>query len=50
MDFFDFFCKSLIFDYIRCKNVSNVFHDLKNEKIAQKSLKICQFSVTIICT
>jgi hypothetical protein len=25
------------------KNVSNVFHDLKNLRIAQRSLKICQF-------
>jgi hypothetical protein len=40
--FFDFFEK-VIFDYIRCKNVSNVFHVLKNVKIAQRSLKICQF-------
>jgi hypothetical protein len=41
--FFRFFQKSFIFDYIRCKNVWDVFHDLKNVKIAQRSLKICQF-------
>jgi hypothetical protein len=38
-----FFRKNLIFDYIRCKNVWDVFHDLKNVKIAQRSKKICQF-------
>jgi hypothetical protein len=28
---------------IRSKNVSNVFHDLKNVKIAKRSLKISLF-------
>jgi hypothetical protein len=42
IEFFDFF-ESLIFWLFRFKNVSNVFHDLKNLRIAQRSLKICQF-------
>jgi hypothetical protein len=40
---FRFFWKSLILYCIRSKNVSNVFHGLKNVKKAEKSLKICQF-------
>jgi hypothetical protein len=32
-----------IFWLFRSKNVSNMFHDLKNLRIAQRSLKICQF-------
>jgi hypothetical protein len=39
MDFFDFF-KSLIFECYRSKTVYDVFHDLKNVNIAEKSLKI----------
>jgi hypothetical protein len=35
----------VIFDCIRCKNVWDVFHDLKNVKIAQRSVKICQFGL-----
>jgi hypothetical protein len=35
--------KSIILYCIRSKNVSYVFHDLKNVKIATQSLKICQF-------
>jgi hypothetical protein len=43
MEFFNFFEK-LIFYSICSKTVSNVFHDLKNVKIAQtQSLKIGQF-------
>jgi hypothetical protein len=47
-DFYNIKCgwnwqKITIFDYVRCRNVSYVFHDLKNVKIAQKSLKINQF-------
>jgi hypothetical protein len=38
---FSIFFKSLMFDCIRCKNVSDVFHDLENVKIAKRSLKIC---------
>jgi hypothetical protein len=40
---FRFFWKSLILYCIRSKNVWDVFHDLKNVKIANRSLKICQF-------
>jgi hypothetical protein len=40
---FRFFWKSLILYCICSKNVSNVFHGLKNVKKARKSLKICQF-------
>jgi hypothetical protein len=40
---FQFFWKSLILYCIRSKNVFNVFHDLKNVKKAEQSLKICQF-------
>jgi hypothetical protein len=42
--FFNFFRISLIFDYIRCKNVWDVFHDLKNVKIeVWKSVHFDQF-------
>jgi hypothetical protein len=37
-----FFLKSLIFKCNRSKTVSGVFHDLKNVKIADKSLQISQ--------
>jgi hypothetical protein len=40
---FSIFWKSLILYCIRSKNVWDVFHDLKNVKIAKRSLKICQF-------
>jgi hypothetical protein len=39
MEFFDFFEISIFLK----SNRSNVFHDLKNVKIAEKSLKIGQF-------
>jgi hypothetical protein len=42
MKFLDFFFKSLIFECNHSKTVSGVFHDLKNVKIAEKSLKIDQ--------
>jgi hypothetical protein len=43
MEFFDFFEK-VSFVYCICsKNVWDVFHDLKNVKIAKRSLKICLF-------
>jgi hypothetical protein len=42
MKFLDFFFKSFIFEYNHSKTVSGVFHDLKNVKIAEKSLKIGQ--------
>jgi hypothetical protein len=34
IEFFDFSENVLSFDCIRSKNVSNLFHDLKNVKIA----------------
>jgi hypothetical protein len=40
---FSIFLKNLNFLRNRTKTVSNVFHDLKNVKIAAKSLKIGQF-------
>jgi hypothetical protein len=43
MNFFDFFEKSLKKLCNGTRTVSNVFHDLKNVKIAAKSLKIGQF-------
>jgi hypothetical protein len=43
MKFLDFFFKSFIFEYNHSKTVSGVFHDLKNVKIAEKSLKIGQY-------
>jgi hypothetical protein len=42
MKFLDFFFKSLIFECNHSKTVCGVFHDLKNVKIAEKSLKIDQ--------
>jgi hypothetical protein len=36
MEFFDFFEKVSFLDCIRSKNFSNLFHDLKNVKIAKK--------------
>jgi hypothetical protein len=42
MKFLDFFFKSFIFEYNHSKTVWSVFHDLKNVKIAEKSLKIGQ--------
>jgi hypothetical protein len=39
---FGFFLKSLIFECNHSKTVWGVFHDQKNEKIAEKSLKIGQ--------
>jgi hypothetical protein len=36
------FLKSLIFEFNHSKTVWDVFHDLKNVKIAEKSLKIGQ--------
>jgi hypothetical protein len=36
------FFKSLIFEFNHSKTVFDVFHDLKNVKIAEKSLKIGQ--------
>jgi hypothetical protein len=41
-EIFGFFFKSFIFEYNHSKTVSGVFHDLKNVKIAEKSLKIGQ--------
>jgi hypothetical protein len=40
---FGFFFKSLIFECNHSKTVWDVFHDLKNVKIAEKSLEIGQF-------
>jgi hypothetical protein len=40
---FRFFWKSLILYCIRSENVSNVFHDLKNVKIAEKDWKSVNF-------
>jgi hypothetical protein len=45
MEFFDVFLKILIFECSRSKTVLGVFHDLKNVKIALKSLKIGQFEL-----
>jgi hypothetical protein len=42
MKILDFFFKSFIFKYNHSKTVSGVFHDLKNVKIAEKSLKLGQ--------
>jgi hypothetical protein len=42
MKFLDFIFKSLIFECSHSKTVWGVFHDLKNVKIAEKSLKIVQ--------
>jgi hypothetical protein len=42
MKFLDFFL-SLIFECNHSNTVCGVFHALKNVKIAEKSLKICQF-------
>jgi hypothetical protein len=43
MKFFDFFEISKKKKCNRTKTVSNVFHDLKNVKIAAKKMKIGQF-------
>jgi hypothetical protein len=40
IQFFGFFFKSLISEFNYSKTVWDVFHDLKNVKIAEKSLKI----------
>jgi hypothetical protein len=42
MEFFDFFEKVLFFTVFVLR-MSDVFDDLKNVKIAKRSLKICQF-------
>jgi hypothetical protein len=42
MKILDFFFKSFFFEYNYSKTVSGVFHDLKNVKIAENSLKIGQ--------
>jgi hypothetical protein len=42
-EIFGFFFKSPIFECNYSKAVRDVFHDLKNVKIAEKSLKIGQF-------
>jgi hypothetical protein len=42
IEFYDLFGKSLIL-YCIAKIVWDVFHDLKNVKMAQRSWKICQF-------
>jgi hypothetical protein len=46
MKFFEFFEKSNFVNVIVLKHVLNVFHDLKNVKIAATSLKIDQFGST----
>jgi hypothetical protein len=43
MEFFDFFLEILILKCSPSKTVCGVFHDLKNVKITEKSLKIGQF-------
>jgi hypothetical protein len=43
MEFFDFFEKSHFFTVFVLKLSLGVFHNLKNVKIAEKSLKISQF-------